>query len=115
MTGTPAPTKPEQRARKPAPARDPNEPRSDGRRVLFTVLLDGREIPCAIAQHALRDIASGGKRPNAGDLLQCFATARPQIEALALRKLRARRGDPLGVLYIWPEDAEEDAAEPADS
>lgn len=79
---------------------------SDGRRVLFEVLVDGTPFACAISHHALRDMASGGKRPSAGDLLQCFASARPRLEALALRKIRGRRGAPQGVLYIWPEDEE---------
>lgn len=79
---------------------------SDGRRVRFEVLVDGTPFACAISHHALRDMASGGKRPGAGDLLQCFASARPRLEALALRKIRARRGAPQGVLYIWPEDEE---------
>ncbi|MBX9702360.1 MAG: DUF1488 domain-containing protein [Acetobacteraceae bacterium] len=99
--------------RRPGPAPLPDEPRSDGRRVLFTVVADGRPIPCAIAQHALRDLAAGGKRPGGGDLLTCFLGARPRIEAMALRKIRGRRGDPLGVLYIWPEDAVEGEADAA--
>lgn len=89
---------------------DASRASSDGRRVLFEVLVDGTPFACAISHHALRDMASGGKRPGAGDMLQCFATARPRLEALALRKIRARRGAPQGVLYIWPED--EEAPEP---
>lgn len=90
-------------------------PRSDGRRVLFEVLEGGERIACAISQHALRDIAAEGMRRGKapGDLLACFAAARPRIEALTLRAIRARRSRPQGVLYIWPDDEEEPPAAPA--
>lgn len=87
----------------------PSRPRSDGRRVLFDVVADGRSVPCAISQQALRDLASGGRRMPPGDVMECFAAARATIEALALRKIRGRRGPPQGILYIWPDDAEVDA------
>lgn len=105
MTGARSTTR---QAARPAGAEPAGASRasSDGRRVLFEVLVDGAPFACAISHHALRDMASGGKRPGAGDLLQCFATARPRLEALAQRKIRARRGAPQGVLYIWPEDEE---------
>jgi hypothetical protein len=98
-------------ARQPRAAAAPRaaRPQSDGRRVLFEVVMDGQVVPCAIAQHALRDLVTGGKRTSPGDLMRCFDTVRPQVEALALRKLRARRGTPQGVLYIWPDDAEDEA------
>ncbi len=97
------------------PPPDTSRPRSDGRRVLFEVLVEGHAVPCAISQHALRDIVTGGKRMNPGDILHCFALARTQIEALALRKIQGRRGAPQGVLYIWPEDAEDEAPDTAAS
>jgi len=92
----------------PIEAAETLPPRSDGRRVLFDVMVAGTAVPCAISQHALRDLVTGGKRMNPGDILHCFALARAQIEALARRKIAGRRSAPQGVLYIWPEDAEDE-------
>lgn len=77
--------------------------------MLFEVVADGRPVPCAISQQALRDLASGGRRMAPGDAMACFAAARETIEALALRKIRGRRGLPQGILYIWPDDTETEA------
>lgn len=104
MSALPAP-----RRRAPAPPTQASRPQSDGRRVLFEVTVEGHPVPCAISQHALRDLITRGKGASPGDLMQCFTAVRPRVEALALRKIRGRRGTPQGVLYIWPEDAEDEA------
>lgn len=65
-------------------------PRWDGRRVLFAIEHDGREVPCAISSNALRDLtARRCLKPK--DVLACFVEARPRVEAIMQSKLRARR------------------------
>ena len=99
------------RAQAPIFAEGGPRPRSDGRRVLFDVQKDEHSIPCAISQHALRDMMrEKGKRAGAADLMDCFAAAWPRIEAMALSALRARRSEPLGIFYIWPDEHGADAA-----
>lgn len=85
--------------------------RIDGRNLRFGVVVDGRVVTCAISQYLLRDMTAAGRHTKPQDMLACFLGIRPQIEALALRRITARRVLPQGVLYIWPEDedAEPDA------
>jgi len=64
-------------------------PRWDGRRMLFEILDGDRRVSCAISLTALQDM-SERRRFKRTDLLLCFAQARDRIEALALRKHRAR-------------------------
>ena len=105
--------------RKPAAARprapDPSGARIDGRNLRFEVVADGRAVACAISQHALRDMTAGGKHIVPGDLLACFAKLRPRVEALAMRRIRARRVMPQGVFYIWPEDEDAEPRAPSET
>ncbi len=86
-------------------------PRWDGSRVLFEIADGGERIACAISRSALQDL-SRRRHFKAADLLQCFASARPRIEAIALGKLRARGGDLAGTLTIWADDIEDQPATP---
>lgn len=81
-------------------------PRWDGRRVLFEVVDGDRSAPCTISVNALQDL-TGQRRFKPADLLACFAGARPQIEAIALGKLRTRAASTTGLLYIWSDDIDE--------
>jgi hypothetical protein len=82
-------------------------PRWDGRRVLFEVIDEGRSVACAISMNALQDL-SGRRRFKPADLLECFAAARPRIEAIALGKLRARpEGGVSGIVHIWSDDIDD--------
>jgi hypothetical protein len=83
-----------------------SNPRWDGRRVLFEVADGGRGVACTISANALQDL-SGQRRFKPVDLLACFAAARPQIEAIALVKLRARTASATGLLYIWSDDIDD--------
>lgn len=79
--------------------------RWDGRRILFEVMDADRSVACAISINALQDL-SEQRRFKPADLLKCFASARPRIEAIALRKARARPEGSAGVLNIWSDDVE---------
>ena len=83
-----------------------SRPEWDGSRVLFELLVAGRQVPCAISRMALEDIA---ERPAAGtaDLLGCFAAARDRIEEIALQKLHARQGGGRGRLSLWVDDIDD--------
>jgi hypothetical protein len=83
-----------------------SHPRWDGRRVLFELANGDRDVACTISANALQDL-SGQRRSKPVELLACFATARAQIEAIALGKLRARTAAATGLLYIWSEDIED--------
>lgn len=83
-----------------------SNPRWDGRRVLFEVSDGGCNAPCTISVNALQDL-TGQRRFKPADLLACFAGARPQIEAIALGKLRTRAASTTGLLYIWSDDIDE--------
>ncbi|MGK7870016.1 DUF1488 family protein [Falsiroseomonas sp. E2-1-a20] len=100
----PQPGQPASRVEIPAP-------RWDGRRVLFEVLDEDRLVPCAISMNALQDI-SEMRRFKPADLMKCFETVRPKIEAIALDKHRARSDAASGLLNIWSDDID-DAAEAA--
>ena len=96
-----------------APGATTSRPRSDGRRILFEVVEGERRVACAISLQALGEMTDR-RRAQPGNALECFAAARPRIEALALRKILARRTAPQGVLYIWPDDdGEDEPPEPA--
>jgi hypothetical protein len=83
-------------------------PRWDGRRVLFAIEHDGREVPCAISPDALRDLTSRRCfKPK--DVLACFVEARPRVEAIVQGKLRARVGPPPVPLTVWSDDVDDDA------
>lgn len=80
-----------------------SHPRWDGRRVLFELADEGRQIACAISLTALQDL--GEQRCfKPADLLRRFATARARIEAIALDKSRARPEGVSGLLNIWSDD-----------
>lgn len=83
-----------------------SHPRWDGRRVLFEIADGGRNVACTISLNALQDL-TGHRRFKPGELLASFATARAQIGAIALDKLRARTAGATGLLYIWSEDIDE--------
>lgn len=84
----------------------PRRARWDGRRVLFEVLHEGTELPCAISPDALRDLtAMRCFKP--ADLLRCFAAQREAVEAAVRRKLQARRAAVIGVLTLWSDDVED--------
>jgi hypothetical protein len=91
-----------------------SRPRWDGSRVLFEMVDGDRRVFCAISRSALQDL-SLRRHFKAADLLQCFASARPRIEAIARSKLQARGGDMSGTLTIWADDIEDTqvAAQPA--
>ena len=78
-------------------------PHFDGSRVLFEIADGDRRVQCAISRGALQDL-SQRRHFKAAELLLCFVSARPQIEAIALRKLRARAGNLSGTLGIWADD-----------
>ena len=59
-----------------------------------------------ISANALQDL-SGQRRFKPADLLACFAGARPEIEAIALAKIRARNASTTGLLYIWSDDIDD--------
>jgi len=84
----------------------PRQARWDGRRVLFEVLHEGVELPCAISPDALRDLtASRCFRPP--DLLRSFAAERAAVEAVVFLKLGARKTAAIGLLTVWSGDIEE--------
>lgn len=90
--------------------RSPAPPaRWDGRRVLFEVEHDGREVPCAISPDALRDLTMR-RCFKAKDVMECFAAARPRVEAIVRGKLRARASPLATPLTIWSNDVEDYAA-----
>jgi hypothetical protein len=80
--------------------------RWDGRRILFEVLHEGAELPCAISPDALRDLTAS-RCFKAADLLRAFAAARAAVEAVALRKLHIRKTAGTGLLTLWSDDIEE--------
>ncbi len=80
--------------------------RWDGQRVLFEVLYDGAELPCAISPDALRDLTKT-RCFAAPDLLRAFATRRESFEAVALRKIHARKSAVTSLLSLWSDDIEE--------
>lgn len=83
-----------------------SHPRWDGRRILFEVADGDRSVACTISANALQDL-SGQRRFKPVELLACFGTARAQIEAIALAKLRARTAGATGLLYIWSDDIDD--------
>lgn len=90
----------------PATALTLRQARWDGRRVLFEVIHEGAEVPCAISPDALRDLtASRCFKP--ADLLRAFAARRVSVEAVVLAKLRTRRSTLTGLLTLWSSDIEE--------
>ena len=89
-----------------------SHPRWDGKRVLFEIADGGQNVACTISMNALQDL-SGLRRFKPADLLACFDTARAQIGAIALAKLRARTAGATGLVYIWSDDIDE--APPADA
>jgi uncharacterized protein DUF1488 len=96
----------------PKPTPIASNPRWDGRRILFEVSDGDRSAPCTISANALQDL-SGQRRFKPADLLACFAGARPQIEAIALAKLRGRNVATTGLLYIWSDDIDEPPSDTA--
>jgi hypothetical protein len=82
------------------------KPRWDGRRILFEIADGDHQAPCTISVNALQDL-SGQRRFKPSDLLACFASAQPKIEAIALAKLRGRNASTTGLLYIWSDDIDE--------
>ena len=82
-------------------------PRSDGRRLLFEMVEEGRSVACAISLMALEDV-SGSRCSKPADQLKSFAAARERIEAIALGKIRARAQEASGLLNIWSNDVEPD-------
>lgn len=90
----------------PATASTLRQARWDGRRVLFEVIHEGAEVPCAISPDALRDLtASRCFKP--ADLLRAFAARRMSVEAVVLAKLRTRRSALTGPLTLWSSDVDE--------
>jgi hypothetical protein len=85
------------------------DPRWDGRRILFEVADGDRSVACTISVNALQDL-SGHRRSKPADLLACFAAARTRIEAIALAKLRARAAGATGMLYVWSDDIDDPPA-----
>lgn len=83
-----------------------SHPRWDGRRMLFELRDADRAVPCAISLAALQDLGERRHfRP--AELLGCFAAAREQIAAIALRKLHARGPGVTGTLSIWSDDIDD--------
>jgi hypothetical protein len=83
-----------------------SRPRWDGRRVLFEIVEGGRSAACTISANALQDL-SRQRSSKPADLLACFDGARARIGAVALAKLRARKGGASGLLYVWSEDIDD--------
>ncbi|MGG5817281.1 DUF1488 family protein [Falsiroseomonas sp. HW251] len=80
--------------------------RWDGKRVVFEVRHDGSDVSCAVSPDALRALTSRRCfKPK--EVLDCFAAARPQVEAIARGKLRARTAPPVALLTVWSEDVED--------
>ncbi len=77
----------------------------DGGRVLFEIFDGSGYVPCAISRLALEEIGEKNCFGKA-DLLACFASAREQIEKLALAKLRARIDFIPGRLSLWADDVD---------
>jgi hypothetical protein len=96
------------------PTASPAHPRCDGRRVLFELSDQGRNIACAISLDALRDL-NGMRGDRTAALLECFIAARGRIEAIAWDKYRARSAGVFGTLHIWSDDIDDppDAGAPA--
>jgi Protein of unknown function (DUF1488) len=83
-----------------------SRPRWDGRRVLFEIAEGDRSAACTISANALQDL-SRQRSSKPADLLACFDGARARIGAVALAKLRARKGGASGLLYVWSEDIDD--------
>jgi hypothetical protein len=87
----------------------PASARWDGRRVLFEMQHDGRQLPCAVSPDALRELTSRRCfKPR--DVLASFVAARPQIEEIARGKLRGRATPPPMPLTVWMNDVEDHVA-----
>jgi hypothetical protein len=83
-----------------------SRPRWDGSRVMFELDDRGQLISCAISRGALEEL-TGLRHLKLAELLRCFATARGQIETIALGKLRARPESASGLLSIWADDVDD--------
>jgi Protein of unknown function (DUF1488) len=89
-----------------------SKPRWDGSRVLFEIEAAGNRVACAISRSALQDL-SGRRHFASTDLLRCFTEARPQIEAIAASKFKARPESVSGIVSIWADDVDEPPPAPA--
>jgi hypothetical protein len=86
--------------------RPPASARWDGRRVLFELLHDGRQVPCAVSPDALRELTSR-RCFRQQDVLDSFLLARAQVEEIARGKLRSRATPPPMPLTVWVNDVED--------
>jgi hypothetical protein len=83
--------------------------RWDGRRVLFEMGHDGKQVACAISPDAVRELtARRCFKPR--DVLASFASARGQIEEIARGKLRRRATPSPMPLTVWMDDVEDHLA-----
>lgn len=89
-----------------------SKPRWDGRRLLFTLEIDGGEVSCAISRDALQ-VLGGGRFVRNGDLLGSFAQSRKRITEIAVEMLRTRPESITGTVSIWADDIDEPPAAPA--
>jgi len=77
-----------------------------GGRVMFEIEDGGQVIVCGISQEALQGFSQ--RRMYKGpDLLQCFASARTTIEAIAREKWRQRPEGASGHINIWSDDVDD--------
>ena len=81
-------------------------PRWDRHRVVFEMGDGADRIECAISQAALQSF-SEVRVFSPSEMLSCFAKARKHIEAIALRKYRARSDDMSGRVNIWETDMDD--------
>ncbi len=82
------------------------KPRWDGSRIIFQAEADGGSVACAISRGALEDL-SGRRHIKSAELLQCFASVRPRVEAIVAGKLHARGEGVTGMVSIWSDDIED--------
>ena len=96
--------------------RPPASARWDGRRVLFELLHDGRQVSCAVSPDARRELTSR-RCFRQQDVLDSLLLARAQVEKVARAKLRSRATPPPMPLAVRVNDAEDHitAASPCES
>lgn len=90
----------------------PAKPRWNGSRMLFTIDVEGHEIPCAISRDALQALGDGRFLRDA-DLLRRFAQHRARIAEIALAIVNARPDSISGVISIWADDINDPPTAPA--
>ncbi|HET6804199.1 MAG TPA: DUF1488 family protein [Frateuria sp.] len=82
------------------------KPRWDGRRILFTIEIDGNGVPCAISRAALESLGDG-RRLSDGDLLPSFVQSYTRIADIAAAIFSSRPDGITGITSVWADDVDD--------